>query len=882
MRSAFPIHSPALMARIQRIMVCGYYGFGNIGDEAILAVLVDDLRAVYPDATITVAAGSPEAVESDRGVDAFGWRDLDRLVDEAESADLMVLGGGSLFQDYEGSSFDTLLTPRHGSISFYCGFGLLAGMTQTALVVYAAGVGPLHTADARRLTRLAVERASAVTVRDAGSKALLAEIGVDPARVSVTADPAWLIKPSSAAIVPSILALEGVPSDGTFTIGVAVRPWQTNEWVDALAAALDRFVEAWDARILFIPFHDSPEPHESDAQASVWVARRMHQTDRAHLLRGEYSAAERVAILGECDLVIGMRLHAVIFALQRGVPTVALSYDPKVRSLMDQAGLGGLVVPIEDLMADAVAKAAEQAKAVGGLGPEAIEEQQQRAAENRAALASDMTVPPMDDETVAVYLDLAKASIRNQARLESELDDQRGEQLALEADYERSLMDRKGLEGYLDSIVETRAFKIVGSYWKSREWLRGSIRKVATRVPRAIRPLFGKAGLEGPSQDAAGQVSGEDPVLRRQIHDELAEVLVAHPNVPGIVVYPPSIGWNVSLFQRPQQMARAFARLGYLVLFGVDHIDGKGFGLRSIAPRIYLMAVPDEMADVLEVIPEPIAVSYVYNFAWSKNLKGPAVVFEHIDELEVFTAAYGMGSLKAWYREAIKDADLVVATARDLLGKAREERPDAVLCPNGVDYRHFVDHQDSGPPEDMVDIIATGQPIIGYYGAIAEWLDFDLIRTTAEAMADHQFVFIGPEYDASVRHHLKVFDLPNVTWLGVKDYSELPAYLHCFDVATIPFVVNDVTHSVSPLKLFEYFAGGKPVVAPDLRECAEYEAVLIAKDAADYVERIRQAVTLADDAGHRALLRRTARANTWEMRAGTLIDALSKRGSKPD
>ena len=864
------------MARIQRILVCGYYGFGNIGDEAILAVLLDDLRAVHPAATVTVLAGSPQTVASDHGVDAFGWRDMGRLVDEAERADLMVLGGGGLFQDYEGSKFDTLLTPRHGSISFYCGFGLLAGMTQTALVVYAAGVGPLHTTDGRRLTRLAVDRASAVTVRDLESKALLVEVGVDPAGVSVTADPAWLIEPASAAIVPSILSLEGVPSDARLTIGVAVRPWKANEWIDALAASLDRLVEAWDARILFVPFHDSPEPHESDAQAAVRVARRMRRIDRTHLLRGEYSAAERIAILGELDLVIGMRLHAVIFALQRGVPTVALSYDPKVRSLMDQVGLTALVVPVEDLMADAVTKAAEQAKANGGLPPKAIEEQQRSAAENRSALASDMTLPSMDDETVAAYIDLAKTIIRNQTPLESEFDESE-KQRRLEIDYEQSVIDRRGLEEQLASIVDSRAFKIVGSYWESRQWLRRAARKLAARAPKALKPVFGKTGRAGPTRDAA-----EGAALHRQIQDQLEGVLAAYPDVPGIVVYPPSIGWNVSLFQRPQQMARAFARLGYLVLFGVDHINGEGVvGLRSVAPRIYLMAVPDEMADVLEIIPEPIAVSYVYNFAWAKNLKDPAVVFEHIDELEVFTAAYQMGSLKTWYREAIKEADLVVATARDLLEKAREERPDAVLCPNGVDYRHFADYQDNGPPADIADIVDSGQPIVGYYGAIAEWVDFDLIRTTAEALADHQFVFIGPEYDASVRHHLTVFDLPNVTWLGAKDYAELPAYLHYFDVATIPFVVDEVTHSVSPLKLFEYFAGGRPVVTPALRECSEYEAVLIAEDSADYVEKIRQAVRLRHDADHQALLRRTARANTWEMRAGTLIDALGRGGRAP-
>jgi glycosyltransferase involved in cell wall biosynthesis len=254
-------------------------------------------------------------------------------------------------------------------------------------------------------------------------------------------------------------------------------------------------------------------------------------------------------------------------------------------------------------------------------------------------------------------------------------------------------------------------------------------------------------------------------------------------------------------------------------------------------------------------------------------------VFEHIDELEVFTAAHRIEDLRRWYEEAVREAELVVGTAYDLVDKVKEVRPDAIICPNGVDYRHFANFEPGPPPEDIADIAGGDRPIVGYYGAIAEWVDFDLIAHAADALPEFEFVFIGPEYDASVKQHLHVFDRPNVRWLGVKDYAELPAYLHAFDIATIPFLVNEVTHAVSPLKLFEYFAGERPVVTPALRECARYEAVQVAQDADDYVEKLRLAARLRHDPEHLALLRRTARANTWEMRAGTLVDALARSRS---
>ena len=233
---------------------------------------------------------------------------------------------------------------------------------------------------------------------------------------------------------------------------------------------------------------------------------------------------------------------------------------------------------------------------------------------------------------------------------------------------------------------------------------------------------------------------------------------------------------------------------------------------------MYLTAVPPTMTDLLEMIPDPISVTYVYNFGWTKLLKDPAVVFEHIDELEVFTAAHRLSDLEGWYREAISGADLVVATAADLLDKVRAERPEAVLSPNGVDYRHFAEFVHGAPPEDIADI--ADKTIVGYYGAIAEWVDYDLIRRSAQALPDFEFVFLGPDYDGSVDSHRDIFDLPNVRWLGVKEYGELPGHLHHFDVTTIPFIINEVTHAVSPLKLFEYMAGGRPIVTPNLRECA--------------------------------------------------------------
>ncbi|HSJ27530.1 MAG TPA: polysaccharide pyruvyl transferase family protein [Acidimicrobiia bacterium] len=863
------------MSTVRNILVCGYYGFANAGDEAILEVLVDDLRAVHPQARITVLAGSPDDVRTDHGVDTIHWQSVAEMVAAAEQADLMVLGGGGLFQDYDGVEPDRMLTARHGSIGYYGGFALLAAMTGTPLVLYGLGIGPLKTDDGARYTRVAVGRASRAAIRDTRSIELLTGIGVAPDALTRTVDPVWRMDPAPADIVDSVFHLESVP-DAPFTVTVSVRPWRTEGYAAELADALDRLVDSHDARVIFVPFQASPHRHEDDAVAALGVVTRMRHGDRTAIIRGGYSPSERMAILGAGDVAIAMRMHSVVFAARTGTPFVALAYDPKVDDAARAVGRGGFVVDLDSFTSDEMVTKVGEALAAGPVDPDVLAGMADEALANRSALEGPYPIPPLDDEASQAMVDLVFARIREAAELEDELATLKTDHRMLSIAHEQAILAQGQLEEQKQKIINSRAFRVVDSYWRAREGARDLSRKAARHAPEPLRPMFRK--LAPPEPGTAEEIAGGDPTLRAQIRDQLEQALAAHPDVPGIVVYPPSIGWKVSLFQRPQQMALAYAKMGYLVFYGIDHINNEGvMGLVKADERIYLMAIPWGMTDLLGLIPDPIAISYVYNFAWTRHLENPAVVFEHIDELEVFTAAHPIGDLRRWYDEAVAEAELVVGTAYDLVDKVKEVRPDAIICPNAVDYRHFANHAPGPPPEDVADIAGGDRPIVGYYGAIAEWVDFDLIAHAADALPDFEFVFIGPEYDASVKQHLGVFDRPNVRWLGVKDYAELPAYLHVFDVATIPFVVNDVTHAVSPLKLFEYFAGERPVVTPALRECARYEAVLVAEDADDYVAKLRQAARLRHDPDHLALLRRTARANTWEMRAGTLVDALARR-----
>lgn len=187
----------------------------------------------------------------------------------------------------------------------------------------------------------------------------------------------------------------------------------------------------------------------------------------------------------------------------------------------------------------------------------------------------------------------------------------------------------------------------------------------------------------------------------------------------------------------------------------------------------------------------------------------------------------------------VQQALCVLATAHRLADWVRPQRSDVVLSPNGVDYLHFHNASLSSSPA-LEPLIASGKPIIGYYGALAAWIDYPLLSRLARMRSDLQFLFIGPSHDHSLEAS-GLLQMSNVCWVGPVAYADLPGYLRAFDVAMIPFLINSITNATSPIKLFEYMAGGKPVVSTPIAECKEMPGVLIAADAHEFSLQINLA-----------------------------------------
>ena len=226
---------------MKRILIGGYFGFGNLGDELILGAMLRRMREAAPGLDFTVASQEPGQTSVEHGVRSVSWLDLPGLVAAGEEADLVILGGGGVFHDYWGADPESLLRTTHTNIPYYMAFPLLATLARKPLMMYAVGVGPLFSELGRDLTRVAFEQASVATVRDKASLDLLAEIGADTNAITVTADPIFDLPPEERAAEPR--------RDGNTgpILGVALRSWthgvQSQYWERQVAEALDAFLE---------------------------------------------------------------------------------------------------------------------------------------------------------------------------------------------------------------------------------------------------------------------------------------------------------------------------------------------------------------------------------------------------------------------------------------------------------------------------------------------------------------------------------------------------------------------------------------------------------------------------------------------------------------
>ena len=198
-----------------KILISGYYGFGNAGDEALLSSILQALLELEPRAEITVISGNPVETMSTHKVKAIGRFDMWKIYQAVYSCDMLISGGGSLLQDVTSAR----------SLYYYLSIIALANTLGKRVMIYAQGIGPLRKSLVRVTVGHVLNQVSMITVRDHASKEELLSLGIDNAPITVTADAVLGMHPVDTAVGRDILAPYGVDSDRPI-VGVSVRAWK--------------------------------------------------------------------------------------------------------------------------------------------------------------------------------------------------------------------------------------------------------------------------------------------------------------------------------------------------------------------------------------------------------------------------------------------------------------------------------------------------------------------------------------------------------------------------------------------------------------------------------------------------------------------------------
>ncbi|WNC16563.1 polysaccharide pyruvyl transferase CsaB [Brevibacillus brevis] len=309
---------------MSRILISGYYGFNNAGDDVVLYGIISSLKREQPNISLAVLSNQPDRTAELFGIEAYNRWSFGTIVRELMRSDMLVMGGGTLMQD--------VTSPR--SVLYYLGIVTIAKLLGKPVVFYAQGFGPILKPLSRSMIKRVVNRVDIITVRDYESGEDFKSCGVKKAPIHITADPALTISADDISDERGKELLHGLFDDPAKPlVAISVRDWkQEQHFKKVIAKAADWFLaRGWN--VLFLPMH-----FPSDLSPSRDIMEKM-EASGARLLDAPVTFHDIMAVLKQCDYVVGMRLHSLILACMLRTPFIGISYDPKIDRFVERAGM---------------------------------------------------------------------------------------------------------------------------------------------------------------------------------------------------------------------------------------------------------------------------------------------------------------------------------------------------------------------------------------------------------------------------------------------------------------------------------------------------------------------------------------------------------------
>ena len=331
-------------------VICGAYGRGNAGDDAILEAILEEMRSIDPDMPVTVISKNPRATRLSYRVRAVSRVDLPSWLGAMRRAKLYINGGGSLIQD---------VTSRR-SLWFYLMNIRAAKWAGCKVQMYGCGIGPVTRENHRKLAAKTLNRnVDVITLREPDSLAELRSMGVDKPEIRLTADPALTLSPAVEEKTDSVLLRAGIPPRGRY-LCFALRPWAGFPEKAPVFGAAARY--AWE-RYGLTPVFTAVEKGQDPAAARL-AAQNLGGTPH-YFLDDAGAAGTIIGALSRMEAVVSMRLHALIFAAGQGIPLAGVVYDPKVSSFLRYIGQENFT-DLEDLTLENLQAMVDRAAAQAG------------------------------------------------------------------------------------------------------------------------------------------------------------------------------------------------------------------------------------------------------------------------------------------------------------------------------------------------------------------------------------------------------------------------------------------------------------------------------------------------------------------------------------
>lgn len=304
---------------MNNIFIFGYYGFKNLGDEAILASIIKTIKENDSSAHILALSYNVSYTEKIHRVTGVSRNNMIEVIKAIRASNLVISGGGSLLQDVTSSR----------SLVYYLALVLFAKLMSKPVLFYSNGFGPIRNRINKILTKEIVNKVDKIIVRDEDSKRAMEDIGISRP-IKVTTDATFILGGTGSDRALEILKDEKIPTDSPF-VGISVRPWYFKESFIEIMAKFADYLSDKGLAVLFIPMQ-----MPKDLEVSNKIIKKMKR--KAYVLEGDYIPEDVLAIIGKMQILIGMRLHALIFAGIQGIPMLGLEYDPKIPTFLKSVG----------------------------------------------------------------------------------------------------------------------------------------------------------------------------------------------------------------------------------------------------------------------------------------------------------------------------------------------------------------------------------------------------------------------------------------------------------------------------------------------------------------------------------------------------------------